>query len=107
MLADTLRTCEIYTKATAAGEDAQDVVGYLATWFGVLRPAIYKRLRQGGALPPYKHPGSTGRNAAGIRRERKGMVLPPPVQCRDPCPRCGVRRDFGCRHSLERLGTVL
>jgi hypothetical protein len=26
---------------------------------------------------------------------------------RDACPRCGVRGDIGCRHSGERLGTVL
>lgn len=105
MLGDTLRTCEIYTKAVAAGEDGQDVVGYLATWFGVLRPAIYKRLRQGGALPAYT--SKIGRNAAGIRRERKTIIPPPPIPCRDPCPRCGVRRDYGCHHSLAPLGMVL
>lgn len=107
MLADTLRTCEIYTRSIALGEDARDVVEQLATWFNVKKPAIYKRLRQGGALPPYKHPGGTGRNAAGIRRERKEIVLPPPVPCRDPCPRCGVRRDIGCHHTLAPLGMVL
>jgi hypothetical protein len=28
--------------------------------------------------------------------------LPPPV-ARDPCPRCGTRRDLGCRHSPNRI----
>jgi hypothetical protein len=107
MLADTRRTCEIYTKALAAGEDERAVVGYLATRFGVQKPAIYKRLRTGGALPPYRHPSGTGRNAAGIRRERREFFVAPAIEPRDPCPRCGVRRDYGCKHSLAPLGTVL
>jgi len=51
-----------------------------------------------------------GMYAAGIRRAAYACdrltPLNEPVD-RDPCPRCGVRGDFGCGHSKVRLGTVL
>jgi hypothetical protein len=106
MLADTARTCEVYRKATAAGESPGDVVGYLAKWFGVQRPAIWRRLRTGGVLPKYNEGSPIGRKPAGIRENRTRTPLPPTVS-RDPCPRCGVRADYGCGHSHIRLGTVL
>jgi hypothetical protein len=57
---------------------------------------------------PYVHASpKTGRFMAGIRRERKDFIVAPMIAPRDPCPRCGVRRDIGCGHSLERLGMVL
>jgi hypothetical protein len=33
-------------------------------------------------------------------------ALPPRIE-RDPCPRCGVRRDIGCNHTRAPLGMVL
>lgn len=48
--------------------------------------------------------------AAGFRKagQAADRLIPPtePVD-RDPCPRCGVRRDIGCGHSPERLGMIL
>lgn len=59
-------------------------------------------------MDPYR--GLIGRKAAGIHNADflADRLIPPtdPVD-RDPCPRCGVRRDIGCGHSLERLGMVL
>lgn len=56
------------------------------------------------------HYSDTGMWAAGIRKAacRDDRIVPPtePVD-RDPCPRCGVRRDIGCGHSLAPLGMVL
>jgi len=60
---------------------------------------------------PYTHAKpSTGRYLSGIiKAKRKEDQLIPPTEPvdRDPCPRCGVRRDIGCGHSLAPLGTVL
>lgn len=53
--------------------------------------------------------GTIGRSAAGISRSAAvaDRIIPPtdPVD-RDPCQRCGVRRDFGCHHSRQQLGMV-
>jgi hypothetical protein len=49
-----------------------------------------------------------GRASTGGFRRRAEPVgpplssLPPPVH-RDPCPRCGVRRDVGCSHSRREF----
>ena len=37
------------------------------------------------------------REASRARKLEREQALPPRVD-RDPCPRCGVRRDFGCAH---------
>lgn len=106
MLADTRKTCEIYSKAIAAGEDPVDIVGELATWFGVQRPAILRRLRTGGVLPPYKSRGSHRRVV--VRRlstpEREEQRAKIPRVYREACQRCGVRADIGCKHSRAPVG---
>jgi hypothetical protein len=53
---------------------------------------------------------ATGRKTAFVYRHyaignRQAETLPPRVD-RDPCPRCGVRRDIGCVHSSRALGTT-
>lgn len=107
---DTIRTCEIYTKAIAGGEEPRVVIGYLACEYGVNRPEIWRRLRSGGVLPGYHRRENMGRKAAGLMKAslRQERLEPPsaPVN-RDPCPRCGVRRDIGCEHTPCRLGMVL
>ena len=96
ILERTERTCEMYSAAVSDGESPTDVVRKLAIAFGVTRPSIYKRLRSGNALPPYrtdrpKHGPRSPRNEA---RER----IEPPKVHRDPCFLCGARGDVGCRH---------
>jgi transposase len=64
----------------------------IAQQYGVNAPAIYKVLRKTGDLPPYNH-----REA----RQRVSPVEPKVILSRvdrDPCPRCGTRRDIGCVH---------
>lgn len=105
----TERICELYKKAVSCGEDGSDVVGYLAAMEGVQRPAIYKRLRQGGLLPPYPSDQRPRRYQPYIPRLERKVVhreMPPRVY-RDPCPRCGARGDVECGHSKARLGMVL
>lgn len=106
----TRRTCEIYSRAIAGGESEREVIGYLAAQYGVNRPAIWRRLRSGGVLPGYHRRENMGRRAAGIAKPtiQSERIVPPtlPVD-RDPCQRCGVRRDIGCNHSRVPLGMVL
>ena len=120
---DTARTCEIYLKSIAAGEHPSDVVAELATWYGVQRPAIWKRLRQGGVIPPYSprvaggkgrpvgggECGYTQRRLEGRRRhsEINEAKMALPRVDRDPCQRCGVRHDVGCHHTRAPVGMTL
>lgn len=102
----TKRTCEEFSRQLAQGGDAREIVTALCEFHAVLRPAIWRRLRAGGVLPPYRtgptrHTGR--RRTSDIAREKDAS----PRVDRDPCPRCGVRRDFGCKHSLTPLGMVL
>lgn len=109
ILADvTARTCEMYRRAISSDEEPSDIVGYLAQMDGVQRPAIWRRLRTGGVLPPYNNDRTrVGRKAAGISPATAGRIdertLPPRVD-RDPCERCGTRHDIGCHHSRAPVG---
>lgn len=109
--ARTALICSTYRKALAAGEDSTAVVGELAAANDVQRPAIWKALRRGGVLPPYapKSEHGQGRRRANTQswQTRKLQMDETPRVDRDPCPRCGVRRDFGCNHSRIPLGMVL
>lgn len=95
----------MYRRAIAAGEDVGNFVGRLAKLEGVQRPAIWRRLRAGGALPQYRSsakkypykPLSQYKTHVERKMERVD---------RDPCPRCGVRSDIGCKHQRATLGTV-
>lgn len=60
---------------------------------------------------PFTHASpTTGRFLAGFTKANlsDNRIIPPtePVD-RDPCQRCGVRRDIGCNHSRVPLGMVL
>ena len=108
---ETRDTCTAYDRALACGEHPADIVGYLSAQYGVQRPAIWRRLIAGGSRPPYEGgSGKIGRAAAGVSRHKHrdipASMLPTPVD-RDPCPRCGVRRDIGCHHSLAPLGIAM
>ncbi len=70
-------------------------VAEIADMFGVQRPAIYKMLRRHGVLPAYK-PAVVGKKTIGSYTERRQTE---PGPDRTPCPRCGVRADYGCSHN--------
>jgi hypothetical protein len=102
----TKRTCDEYSRQAAMGGDPCEIVTALCVVHSVQRPAIWRRLRIGGVLPPYRArlvPRNARRSSLEIAREKDAG----PRVDRDPCPRCGVRRDYGCNHSLARLGMVL
>lgn len=104
----TLSLCEAYRGLAATGGDVTSFVGEWARMLNVQRPAIWRRLRSGGALPPYN---SSPRGGFGPRPKRVRVrvtveSLPPRVD-RDPCPRCGVRADVGCNHGYVRSLGVL
>lgn len=110
------RTCDIFERAVKAGADRSAIVRELAIVEGVQRPAIWRRLRSGGVLPPYSPSGHSKsyldknlqcRKAAEQRMAARLALESAPRVDRDPCPRCGVRRDVGCGRSLAPLGTVL
>jgi hypothetical protein len=46
-----------------------------------------------------------GRHAAGIVERRLKGMLPPRLEDREPCPKCGARGDYDCGHSRVRFGT--
>lgn len=95
MTPKTIATCEAYRRAINAGEGTVEAVSQLARMHNVNNPAIYKRLRSGGVLPPYR----TARPRVYNRAPEKPVNTPEPVN-RDPCPYCNVRADIGCRHQL-------
>lgn len=116
--ARTRRICDLYREAIERGEDEGSVVGELAAMHDILRPAIWKALRSGGVLPPYrtKREGGDGRplggGVAGFTerratasagwKARREASMPEPV-FRDPCPMCEVRADIGCRHRPRQV----
>lgn len=99
-------TCAEYRRMIAAGGDPAEIVTGLAAHYGVNRPAIWRRLRAGGVLPPYRTRSGIRRNRRPFSEINKEREAQPRVD-RDPCPRCGVRRDVGCGHSQAPLGMVL
>jgi DNA-binding MarR family transcriptional regulator len=115
-------TCEAFAAAIGRGATSGEAVSELAARYDVQRPAIWKRLRDGGLIAPYapRQNGGKGRPLGGgtpgytaTRRERskehheqlEARPLPPRID-RDPCPRCGVRGDIGCAHSRVPIGTA-
>ena len=104
--------CSKYYEATAAsfraaiarGETRADVVRTLASIYNVEPATIRQRLRKAGLweVEPNKgKPKPERRMSEGARRPAE--VLPDPV-FRDPCPRCNVRADIGCRHTISPFG---
>lgn len=108
------RICEAFIRAIEGGETKGAAVAQLAAQHDVQRPAIWKTLRAGGVVPPYKarDEGGQGRPIGGgtpgyttKRRERALAVAEQRSQPnivfvdRDPCKLCGVRGDLGCAHN--------
>jgi hypothetical protein len=98
----TKTLCLAFDRCVATGGDTTTLVREWAEMLGVQRPAIWRRLRSGGSLPPYKSSGRTiPRRPRAKTLEEQFEPLPPTVN-RDPCLRCGVRADVGCKHSATR-----
>lgn len=97
--ANTKRTCEMYERMLAAGEDKTVVIGELAAMAGVQRSAIFRRLQRGGVIPrtQTQMPRAANDPAPRLTSLQKLAVAPLP-EFRDPCPRCGIRADVGCKH---------
>jgi DNA-binding MarR family transcriptional regulator len=102
-------TCEAFLRAVRADTEVPVAVALLAERYGTERSAIWRRLRSGGVLSPYRPKSKAGRRQPYIPRSERHIpvrVLPSPVR-RDPCPRCGVRGDIGCKHSgAAQLGML-
>lgn len=115
-------TCEAFKLAIRNGATSREAVAELAALYDVQRPAIWKRLRDGGVIAPYapRQDGGKGRPRGGgepgytVRRRERSIAVAQsrrtePVAdqfvSRDACPRCGVRADFGCKHSRAPIGT--
>jgi DNA-binding MarR family transcriptional regulator len=111
---ETRKICERFRDALAAGKTSNEAVGELAALNDVQRPAIWKRLRAGGVIAPYAQQQSGGKGRPigggeyGYTERRRGRSLAEAARHeprqdqfvdRDPCPRCGVRGDLGCRHN--------
>ena len=111
----TLAMCAEYERRLAAGQSKTEIVRDLAASHDVQRPAIWKALRAGGAVPPYrpKREGSQGRPIGGgqpgytAQRQRKAADTAAAAEDKiisarqatiEPCGRCGVRADVGGKH---------
>lgn len=86
----TFRMCALYERGVEVGE--------IAAEFGVQRPAVWKALRRGGLLPPYKSKASAGRGRPRKPKVALAETSPIVIVDRDPCLMCGTRGDVGCRH---------
>lgn len=105
---DTLRTAAAFKEAVAGGVDPYKAIAGIADTMGLERGVIRSRLRRQGLWGQPDFDKTTGRVRAGLRDADCDRLIPPtePVD-RDPCQRCGVRHDIGCKHSRVPLGMVL
>lgn len=90
-------TGDEYNALLARGLSKGQAVALLAAKAGVRQPAIYKRLRRLGTLPPYNPRRSAG-CTLGPGDIPGDEIVARRIE-RDPCPRCGTRADHGCRHT--------
>lgn len=116
--------CEFFRRRIREGERPGTAVAELAARHDVQRPAIWKSLRKGGVIAPYapRQNGGRGRPRGGgepgysEQRREKSMAYREAIRIepradqyvdRDPCERCGVRHDIGCKHTRAPLGMTL
>jgi hypothetical protein len=79
-------------RAYDAGDDLQDI----AEHFGMTRPSIITALVRIGKRRRVK---LRRRVQHYFRPNDVGMPIEFTRVDRDPCPRCGIRRDIGCAHT--------
>lgn len=101
---ETRQRCEAFVRAFKAGADPGAIVAQLAEAGGVQRPAIWRALRSGGLLPEKLRAPVRGRKSPTPAASETFQTAA--ATSRDPCPRCEVRGDIGCRHSRAPLATA-
>lgn len=111
----TQRLCAEYRRRLNLGDRKRDIITDLAVDYGVGRTAVHRALHRHGEVPPYqpKRPGGPGRPVGGgepgytLKRIERSVSAREAVELRrdqlrlataEPCLRCGVRADVGCRH---------
>jgi hypothetical protein len=85
--------CSLFLKGASAAD--------IASRYGVQSPAVWKALRRGGIIADYQARNTSRRvaSAPATPLATTAVQSAPVVRVfRDPCPRCGVRPDVGCRH---------
>lgn len=87
-------TCVEYRRLIGLGYERTEAVQALAIRDRITSDGILKRLRKGGVLSPYR----ASYSLRGLRRIDTPPVDPSRRVERDPCPRCGIRGDIGCKH---------
>lgn len=101
-------------EAVALHRDKNWGVGRIATHYGVQKPAIYRAFRALKYYTPIMKQSRARSLRANLRSWRplgrpkeypaEGLPMPERVESREPCPRCNVRSDIGCKHSKAKLG---
>lgn len=64
-----------------------------------VRNRIQKMHAEGDARLPEKLRVRLAKFTDESEREKREMYVAPRIEPRDPCFRCGVRRDIGCKHT--------
>ncbi len=72
----------------------------IAARLGLGAWTVYRSLHA-SRLIPRRRKGQTWAEVEGIRYEPDNDPLPQTVN-RDPCVKCGIRADIGCRHNTVR-----
>lgn len=106
---DVEYTAELYHKFVAEGVPHGQVVRKISDCLQIETAAVRRRLVKAGLWEVKK--GRTGRNTSPPRHQVSGARrndenMPDPVY-RDPCPRCGVRAEVGCRHAHNEINHEL
>jgi hypothetical protein len=97
----TIAICDRFRALKQEGNDDKEIVGELATHYGVKRPLVWKALRSGKVVPPFRpNPDrvrmpSSDPSLESASRQRAAALRP---MVEPPCPRCNVRADIGCKH---------
>jgi hypothetical protein len=99
-LQDRIATAELYRAGLSIAE--------IASRLGLNHSAVRQRLEKAGVTLPKRMPPSKP-SASAPPKPRKA---PETRQCNfggliEPCPRCGVRSNVGCKHTAKPVPPVL
>jgi hypothetical protein len=98
------QTCDTFLRSVRLGSTVPEAVGQIAETEGVQRPAVWRRLRSGGVLAPIR--AYTGKRLRRTNAEIFTDAVDAVRVDRDPCQRCGVRHDIGCKHNPAPVGMM-
>lgn len=112
-LVDAMR-CAAIARGLSLNSFASALSEYPARWIRQTlaashpKPHTVERVRAliaGERVPPPPPINIVRKRAAVMQYVEKGPDIGPDLVRvdRDPCPRCNVRRDFGCAHTARRL----